>query len=157
MSSQERRPGKGYQRATPAQLHPDSSDIAEIFGMRWRELDTISKRLQRMTKFRWDKLFTAAFVLLAGGAGGAGFGLIPFLSQDPPDRDKWEYIALIGIAGFVAVLCGVASLCIRGERDDSVSAIKEDLDTLLKPYRDKVEATEAAAERGKRTRERQTA
>ncbi len=36
----------------------------------------------------------------------------------------------------------LASLCIKDERDDSVAAIKEDLDTLLKPYRDKMAAVE---------------
>jgi hypothetical protein len=148
MSTGPRRPTRGYSRASePTQLHPDSRDIAEVFGMRWRELDSISKRLERMAKFRWDKVFTGLFVLLLGGSAGAAFGLIPFLATKPSAHSKHEYLFLIGIAIIVAALCGIASLCIKGERDDSVAAIKEDLDTLLKPYRDKIEAVERALDR----------
>jgi hypothetical protein len=46
------------------------------------------------------------------------------------------YFVLLVITALFALGFGLAFLAIKGERDDSVAAIKEDLDELLMPYSD---------------------
>jgi hypothetical protein len=141
----------------PQQLHPDAGDIAELHGIRWRELDSICTRLGRMSRRGWDKLFRGLFVLLIGGAGGAAFGLIPFLSTTPPPstEDKRLYVAALGITLFVGLAMGAASLAIKSERDDSVEGIREDLNMLLAPYREQLAKQHLAQERDARRRARE--
>jgi hypothetical protein len=113
-----------------------SSAIAEVGNLRHRELMTIAKRLGRLSVWRWDRWFAGAGLLLAGAAVGGGFALIPFLgaSPGPSNESKTLYIALLLAAALLAMVCGGASLAIGSEREDSVTAIKEDLDSLLSAY-----------------------
>jgi hypothetical protein len=71
-----------------------------------------------------------------GAVLGGGFGLVPFLSADPgpSHSQRLAYFGLLGVAALSGIGFGLAGLAIKGERDDSVAAIKEDLDDLLDPY-----------------------
>jgi hypothetical protein len=113
-----------------------SSAIAEVGNLRHRELITIAKRLGRLSMWRWDRWFAGAGLLLAGAAMGGGFALIPFLgaSPSPSNESATLYISLLGTAVLLTIACGVASLAVGSEREDSVAAIKEDLDSLLSAY-----------------------
>ena len=97
---------------------------------------TISTRLGRLSKRHWDRWFAGACALTIGAAVSGVFGYLAFTGSrvQPSAHAKTLYLALL-IAGFVVgALCGAASLAIKSEREDSVAAIKEDLDSLLKDH-----------------------
>jgi hypothetical protein len=97
---------------------------------------TISKRLGRLGKRRLDRWFAGACVLLIGGVIGGVFGYIAFVNTTPPPAShaKTEYVVVLVVAFVIGVVCGLAALAIREERDESIKAIKEDLDSLLKDH-----------------------
>jgi hypothetical protein len=102
--------------------------------MRRRELLTISRRLGRVDRFSRANIFGAVGTLFAGAALAGAFGLFPFLSQkENPDLSaRLIYFGSLGAAVLIALLCGIGFLVARKERSDTVAAIKEDLDELLK-------------------------
>jgi hypothetical protein len=120
----------------PPLLRRSRESTAELQGLRGEELTSISRRLGRLSKSRWDRWFTGAFGLLLGGVLGGCFGLIPFLTANPGPSSKAKviYFGSLGFILVVALVCGLASLAVKAQRDDSVAAIKEDLDTLLAAY-----------------------
>ena len=134
-TQEEQRSGAPILRA-----HPDA--LALVGDTKLSELKAISRRLGRMSKWKWDRFFVGAMLLFLGGAIGAGVGLVPFLSSTPPPSHvaRREYIALVIIAGVIGIVCGVACLAAKSERDDATEAIKEDLDELLAAYERQDEA-----------------
>lgn len=95
---------------------------------------TISNRLGRVDRFSQAHAFGAAGTLFAGGALAGIFGMYAFLAQKPnPDlAARLIYFGSLGIAVLVAGLCFLGFVVARKERSDTVGAIKEDLDELLK-------------------------
>jgi hypothetical protein len=120
----------------PPVLPRHKEAVRELGGLRGEELMEVSRRLGRMSKRRWDRWFTGAGVLLAGGLIGGAFGLIPFLTANPGPTAKAKIIYLGALAAsfVLAVVCGLASLGIKGQREDSVTAIKEDFDRMLRTW-----------------------
>src|ERR1700722_5066128 len=112
---------------------PDPEQVAAL-DMRRRELLTISNRLGRVDRFSRANAFGAAGTLFAGGALAGTFGLYAFLAQKPnPDlAARLIYFGSLGIAVLVAGLCFLGFVAARTERSDTVGAIKEDQDELLK-------------------------
>jgi hypothetical protein len=120
----------------PPVIRRSPESLAELQGLRGEELTSISKRLGRLSGSRWDRWFGGAFVLLLGGVIGGGFALIPFLSTNPAPSAKAKiiYFGALALCSVVALVCGFAALAIKGERDESVTAIREDLDRILGTY-----------------------
>ncbi|HEY7830254.1 MAG TPA: hypothetical protein VIC06_06785 [Solirubrobacteraceae bacterium] len=121
----------------PPQLPASPRSIAELQNVRHRDLMTFSTRLGRLGQRQRDRLFANLSMLFAGGAVGGFFGFYAFTSTKPSPSGHAEalYIALLGAALALALCCGCASRCIREEREESVRAIKEDIDTLLEAYK----------------------
>ena len=123
-------------RLTTPVLQPRPEAIQELAGMRHRELLVLSDRLGRMSNKKWDRVFTGLALLFAGGVLGGGFGLIPFLAAEHTKVQSRAYVAAIVVAVAIAILCALASLAVKSEREDSCEAIKADLDKILGAYGD---------------------
>jgi len=94
----------------------------------------LRNRLSRMSDRGWDRKFSTLGTLLMGAVLAGSFGLIPFLGTPETSTQELAYFGLLGGALGLAIVFGLCAMAIEGERDDSVEAIRQDLDTLLAPY-----------------------
>src|SRR5713226_1399235 len=114
-----------YQVASAPVLRRDPSTLALLSDLRHSEVLPISTRLGRISNHKWesDRFFGALAVLFFGGALGGLIGAFPFFGTHPTHAAKVAYVATLLVAVFIAILCGVARLCVRSERAESVAAI----------------------------------
>ncbi len=94
----------------------------------------LRNRLSRMSSRGWDRKLSTLSTLLVGAVLAGSFGLIPFLGTPETSTQEFAYFGLLGVALGLAITFGLCAMAIEGERDDSVEAIRQDLDTLLAPY-----------------------
>ena len=125
----------GRSGAAP-QIFPKSQSVAEMRGLRHREMKSISNRLADVDKRDWATAWTTVGLLLWGGAIGGGIGSIPFLSMEPEPShtEAVHYIGLLVIAAAMGTVCLIARLTVKHARGETVKAIKRDLDQLLEAY-----------------------
>jgi len=123
--------GIAPQDSTPI-IKPSPHFLAELSKLRRRDLVSISKRLGRISKFPWRQLWAGASLLLFGGAVGGILGLMAL--QTPTGTQKLKFGLAIGISLGAAILCGAAWFSTKAQRDDSVKAIKAELDEILEAF-----------------------
>jgi hypothetical protein len=111
-------------------LYPAPEAVATLGKLRMRELQAICDRLNRFPKWPYSRFWYATAAVLIGAAIGA----VPGGSQLAPKADETLYWCLAGGAAALGIVCLIAGLTTQSERTESIEAIKEDLDLLLKPY-----------------------
>ena len=63
------------QNSVPA-IEPDPSHIAEMAKVRLSEMETLCRRLGRISKWRWERLWFSAGLLLIGSALGGVYAVV---------------------------------------------------------------------------------
>ena len=132
------KPGQpsAYQPALPPILPADPAAIAEVASLRHAEMAVLRDRLARLESAPRGAWFSPAGLLLLGASVGGALAGIPVFGSDA-EYEAWVkpvYWILTCACGLVAVLCLVAHQTIGRQREDSISAIREDFDQLLQRY-----------------------
>jgi hypothetical protein len=116
----------------PLVLEPKASRTVELGKLRRSELESISDRLGRMSRIQWDRFWYAAAGVFLGAGLGGGFAL---LAVESPTTSQLHRVWFgITAAVFIALVCFLAGLSTKSQRDDSIAAIKMDLDKIWNAY-----------------------
>ncbi len=113
-----------------------SSATAPLTDLRHDEVLTISTRLGRCCNRGVDseRAWGALSLILFGAFAGGVYGAFPLWAANPSHQTKVYYVMAAGGALVLGVVSLVARLSVHKQRNDTVEAIKEDLDTILKSY-----------------------
>jgi hypothetical protein len=115
-------------------MYPSPEAIAEVRKMRYADLLTMSRRLERVACLGRAKWYASAAWACVGAGIGAALALIPLLGADLDDWVMTAYICAVITLFIVSKLFAKAAEDVRDASADSVEAIKADLDILLNAY-----------------------
>lgn len=102
-----------------------------VSGLRHSEMETISVRLGRVSKFPWASLWVTVATLCAGGLVGGLVALIPFVAANPSHTAKLYYFIVLGAVALACVLSVGAAWTTHHERSESIAEIKADYDKYI--------------------------
>jgi hypothetical protein len=97
----------------------------------------IRNRLRRLEEAISGAWFAPLGLLLLGAAAGGAVAGIPLFGSSDAKLKSWVepvYWSAIGVCVFVGLLCLLAHRAVGEQRADSIAAIREDCDELLKRY-----------------------
>lgn len=112
-------------------IEADPTAVAEVEGMRLRDLKLVSTRLGRVGKVNWANALAVVALLLLGADAGGWIGMWPYLGTKPSHYEKTVYMAILVGVGAIGLVALIGAGIARHERVESVHDIKTDLDELL--------------------------
>lgn len=120
----------------PFTLERKPESVAELSALRHSEVKSISDRLGRLSHRGWDRVRTleSLAVLLWGASISSAVAYLPFRATSPSHQAKVYYALVLVALVVLSLLLTLGRWMVKSEREESIDAIKQDLDSILSSY-----------------------